>query len=439
MNQYMGPQSRRLQKILSTVATVQDSISYVGRRTHQRPFASSSPPSLPPSSPSSSVHLPGPTRKRLDVAIVGAPNAGKSQLLNVLTQSRVAAVSRKRHTTRTDILGARTMMDVNTQIVFKDTPGYMRLENAKEERLDRNLIVTAAAEMQDVDYTLLVVDAARALSDNYRHALVQLMVGAINSRGRIEEDDDDDLEDIDVKVIEESSGSTSSVDSDDIVSKDSLNIGRPKFAIVLNKVDLVEPKSDLIDLAMEIGGIADICLEDQFEKVNNRPLEFQDKLDLSPIVFYVSALKEDGTDDLLEHLVELATPCTSWAVPAGQTTNLTPEEQVQEIIREKIYRCCHREVPHSVQQVNRLFRKVPRGIVIHQDLVVFTKSHQRLVTGTAGRTLQRIQETTTRDLTKLFGCDVALQLHVKLGKNKQRSDGEDYRGGEVSRSVHYVD
>lgn len=157
-------------------------------------------------------------RKRLDVAIVGAPNAGKSQLLNVLTQTKIAAVSRKRHTTRTDVLGARTVG--NTQIVFKDTPGFLRLENAKEERLDRDLIITAAAEMQHVDYCLLVVDSARNLTDNYRHALVQLMVGALNSTGRIEEDIGDDEE--------------SEIEAE-VTNKDIGAHETSKFAIVLNK------------------------------------------------------------------------------------------------------------------------------------------------------------------------------------------------------------
>lgn len=354
-------------------------------------------------------------RKRLDVAIVGAPNAGKSQLLNALTQSPVAAVSRKRHTTRTDILGARTVS--NTQLVFKDTPGFMRLENAKEERLDRDLIATAAAELQHVDYTLLVVDSARRLTDIYRQALVQLMIGALQSRGRIEEDGDDYDYDDGMGHYNDGEGEESQQINDKYNrTSHSIDSG-PKFAIVLNKTDLVQSKSTLLDVAMDVGGMADLCLQDQFQKYN-RTLSFDARLELSPIVFYVSALKEEGTDDIVDHLVSLATSCRSWAVSPGQSTTLTPLEQVQEIIREKIYRTCHREVPHSVRQMNRMFRKVKQGLVIHQDLVVFTKSHQRLVQGTGGRTLQRIQESARRDLEKAFGCTVALQLHVKLNKSK---------------------
>jgi len=189
----------------------------------------------------------------------------------------------------------------------------------------------------------------------------------------------------------------------------------------LNKVDLVKPKSLLLDLAMEIGDLADECIVDRF---GGKP-DFETLMKVSPITFYTSALKEVGTNDLLEYLLNMATPCREWVVEEGQSTTMDPEDQVQELIREKIYRCLHREVPHSIRQVNRLFRRLPHGIIIHQDLVVFKKSHQKLVHGTAGRTLQRIQDSATRDLTKLFGCDVLLHLNVKLNKSKQHRDPQE--------------
>ena len=110
-------------------------------------------------------------------------------------------------------------------------------------------------------------------------------------------------------------------------------------------MDLVDPKSQLIDLAMEIGEAADACLVDFFSKDASEPegMEFEQLLNIAPVVFYVSALEEEGVDDLLEHLLERATPCTSWPVEAGKSTNMTKPEQVQEMIREKIYRCLHRE------------------------------------------------------------------------------------------------
>jgi GTPase len=362
-------------------------------------------------------------RRRLDVAIVGAPNAGKSQLLNVMTGSTVAAVSRKRHTTRLGIMAVRTVD--NTQLVFKDTPGFLKLENAKEERLDPDLIATAASEVRDVDFTLLVVDAARALTDNYRQALVSLMLYAVHSQGRVEEEDydlnDDDKED--------EEGASSKVKKD--TQRDGLEQHhKPKFAIVLNKVDLVKPKSKLLDMALDIGSMADECLRVQYR---HQPIiankdgieELEQELDditlqmIAPMFFYVSAKDQDGTEDLVHHLLDLATPSRVWPLSATESTDMSPQERVQEIIREKLYRCLHREVPHSIQQINRVFRRVEGGMVIHQDLIVFTKSHQKLVRGNAGRTLERIHESAVRDLKELFQCDVTLRLHVKLNRSNQ--------------------
>lgn len=328
----------------------------------------------------------------MDVAIVGAPNSGKSQLLNVITGSTVSAVSRKRHTTRDEVLGVKTMDD--TQIVFRDTPGYLTASGAIEEKLDDLLVRNAVSDLNDVDYTLLIVDAAKNQTERDRHALIQLMLYAMKSSGRIEED-----------YVEDS-----------LSEKETVRIqNHAKYAIVLNKVDLVQPKEKLLDLAMEIGEIADACLADQTGELP----DFDTLLELSPVFFYTSALKETGISDLVNHLLKLATPCRVWAVDDSEKSTVMDDlDRVQEVIREKIYRQLHREIPHSITQINRLYKRVPQGVVIHQDLVVLKKSHQKIVNG---RSLQRIEDAARRDLTKMFGCDVVLQLKVKITSKQQRS------------------
>lgn len=94
------------------------------------------------------------TEKRiLEVALVGAPNAGKSQLLNCMVQSKVSAVSRKRHTTRTDILGVRNIGPV--QLVFIDTPGFLtQFSSKKDERMNRELVTRARSSLWSCDYSL---------------------------------------------------------------------------------------------------------------------------------------------------------------------------------------------------------------------------------------------------------------------------------------------
>ena len=378
-------------------------------------------------------------RRRLDVAIVGLPNAGKSQLLNVLTKAPVAAVSRKRHTTREGILGARTVRDPNdveTQLLFVDTPGFLRFNFANRERLNRNLRTTAQQEMRDVDFTLIVVDAARIMREEVKASLVDLMLQALMAEGRLEtptmtDDEDEDVDALDEK-LSSSSSSSSSDDEDNknaVKKEEDLFLPYQKFGVVLNKVDLVNPKEKLIQIAMEIGALAQHCItyQGKTDSEKEKRLEVSEDvlMQVMPTFFYTDARSDEGVDDVLDFLVQKATPAKFFEVPPGQATIMEPEDHAEEIIREKLYRCLHKEVPYNIRQENRLFR-VGRdkdgklGVAIHQDILVRTKSHKQLVQGTGYRTLDRIHETATRALENLWGCKVALHLHVKLVTSKTR-------------------
>lgn len=93
------------------------------------------------------------------VAVLGAPNAGKSTLVNTLVGTKVAIVSRKVQTTRTTIKGI--VVAGQSQIVFIDTPGIFR----PKRRLDRAMVGAAWTGAQDADAIVLVVDAAKAVDD----------------------------------------------------------------------------------------------------------------------------------------------------------------------------------------------------------------------------------------------------------------------------------
>src|SRR5438067_2948058 len=86
-------------------------------------------------------------------AIIGAPNAGKSTLVNALVGSKVAIVSPKVQTTRMPVRGIA--MAGETQIVFVDTPGIFR----PRRRLDRAMVTSAWAGAEEADAVLLIVDA----------------------------------------------------------------------------------------------------------------------------------------------------------------------------------------------------------------------------------------------------------------------------------------
>jgi len=96
------------------------------------------------------------------VAIVGAPNAGKSTLLNRMAGAKLAIVSPKAQTTRFRVLGI--LVRNETQILLVDTPGIFR----PKRKLDRAMVAAAWTGAQDADVSLLLVDARAGLTADVR-------------------------------------------------------------------------------------------------------------------------------------------------------------------------------------------------------------------------------------------------------------------------------
>lgn len=105
------------------------------------------------------------------VALLGAPNVGKSTLLNALVGAKVAIVSPKPQTTRSRIAGI--VMEGETQIVLVDVPGIFQ----PRRRLDRAMVASAWQGAQEADLVLLVVDAQRP-EDGETWAIVEKLKAA---------------------------------------------------------------------------------------------------------------------------------------------------------------------------------------------------------------------------------------------------------------------
>lgn len=103
------------------------------------------------------MSAPGPTRCGF-YAVIGAPNAGKSALVNALVGTKVSIVTQKAQTTRTRIRGIAVVGAA--QLVFIDTPGIF----TPRRRLDRAMVAAAFEALDGADDALFVVDAAAALS-----------------------------------------------------------------------------------------------------------------------------------------------------------------------------------------------------------------------------------------------------------------------------------
>ena len=133
------------------------------------------------------------------VALIGAPNAGKSTLINALVGAKVSIVSRKAQTTRSLVRGIA--LEGGAQIIFVDTPGIF----APRRRLDRAMVTSAWGGAGDADVVALLVDARHGL-DAATSAILERMTAL-----------------------------------------------KQKKILVINKIDLVE-KTELLALAEKING-----------------------------------------------------------------------------------------------------------------------------------------------------------------------------------------
>ncbi|EFJ32506.1 hypothetical protein SELMODRAFT_64762, partial [Selaginella moellendorffii] len=146
------------------------------------------------------------------VGIIGAPNAGKSSLLNFMVGTKVSAVSRKTNTTRNEILGVLTEND--TQVLFYDTPGLMMRWKGQAVRRDvKSRVQSAWMVTGHCEVLIVLVDAHR----------------------QIERPDQR------VRKLIEKLGE----------KKDP----KQKRILCLNKVDLIRQKRELVPLAQEFGSL----------------------------------------------------------------------------------------------------------------------------------------------------------------------------------------
>src|ERR1700732_5011853 len=93
------------------------------------------------------------------IALIGAPNVGKSTLINAIVGAKVAIVSHKVQTTRTLLRGIATQADA--QLVFIDTPGIFQ----PRRRLDRAMVAGAWTGAGDADVVGAMIDAKRGLDE----------------------------------------------------------------------------------------------------------------------------------------------------------------------------------------------------------------------------------------------------------------------------------
>jgi GTP-binding protein Era len=135
----------------------------------------------------------------------------------------------------------------------------------------------------------------------------------------------------------------------------------------------------------------------------------------------ISALKNDGTDNLLQELINLL-PIGPRLYPEDIPTDATERFIVSEIIREKIFLLTGQEIPYATAVLVDSFKEDDeRGLItIHATIFVEKSSQKSIIIGKKGSKLQEIGKISRLDIEKLLAQRVLLKLWVKVHKNWTR-------------------
>ncbi len=290
------------------------------------------------------------------VAVIGAPNAGKSTLVNALVGEKISIVTHKIQTTRFQIRGIAIIED--TQIILVDTPGIFD----PKQRLDRSMVHAAWTGAADSDAIVHVVDA---------FSYYQVM-----SNGKLNPQD-----------------KKSAVDTDRVVAGLQKSKRKKPTILALNKIDLL-PREHLLELITHF-----------------------DKTEVFDDVFLISALEGNDVQKLGKHLADIM-PIGPFLYPADQSADIPSRLLAAEITREKLFLRLHNELPYASHvETEKWTRQRDGSLRIEQIIYVRRKSQKPIVLGKNGQTIKNIGQMARANMREVFGTNVHLFLFVKVREN----------------------
>ncbi|KAM4795105.1 GTPase Era, mitochondrial [Rhinophrynus dorsalis] len=370
--------------------------------------------------------------KILRVAIIGAPNAGKSTLSNQLLGRKVFPVSKKVHTTRCQAQGVIT--DGETQLILLDTPGVISAAKAQRHHLEKSLLQDPWDSLKSADVVLVLVDVSDKWTRSALHLevrkclfqnshipsiLVMNKVDLVKQKGILLEITNQLTE----GIVNRKKAVVKS-----IIKPSSRKESNPRHQL-RQEMDVKSPKQEPIEnleqaesstkgevVTQSPQGSVDIVDSEAERKRALKELKDQKGWPHFQEVFMLSAMNGEEMQTLKRYLLTLAKP-GEWEYHSDIVTTQSPQEICNNIIREKLLEYLPQEIPYSVTQVTELWEEGPSGeLVILQNLLVEKENHMKLVIGRGGLLISKIAEEAGQDLMNVFLCDVRLRLSVKVKK-----------------------
>lgn len=311
--------------------------------------------------------------KHINIAIIGAPNVGKSTFLNSFLGQKISIVTHKKQTTRNIIPGIK-IID-NIQFIFSDTPGIFSAKRG----VDKFIIKTALLSIKNADIVLLILDVYKEIDEKIKEILTNLLKQ------------------------------------------------KKKFVIAINKCDDLENqavKDKFNQLTSEINELQRSI--NQFSMQNDTKTASDDtKMECDAImspstipgleIFPISALYNDF-QNLIDHLKKYAIK-DDFLYSEDEITTLPLRFLAEEITREKILLNIHDEIPYNLIIETEKFEEKNEEMKIWQVIKVISESHKKIILGSNGNKIKRIGQQSRMELEKIFGMKFHLFLHIKIRSN----------------------
>ena len=311
------------------------------------------------------------------VAVIGRPNVGKSTLMNQLVGQKVAIVSPKPQTTRSRILGILTREDA--QVIFVDTPGLHR----PRHKLGKAMVAAATRAIPDADVVLFVTDVSVQPTKEDR-----MIAGLVKEHTR------------------------------------------SPVILVLNKMDLL-PAEKVKPHTQSYWELVPDLLPPPVGEACPEPTEG------GRGGGWIMTIATRGVNlDKLLALIVAALPEGPRYYPGTQVTDQTEREIAAELVREQVLRHTRQEVPHAVAVVVEEFKERENDVVyVAANIFVERDSQKGIIIGRRGQMLRRIGAAARREIERMTGGQVYLDLWVKVRKGWRRDEKELRRLGYDVRSL----
>lgn len=318
------------------------------------------------------------SQKSIKVAIIGAPNAGKSSFINTITNHRICPTSRRVHTTLAQSTNIRN--DDNTQMILYDTPGLTTVKENKKYNLGDRFLRETNSSIGNADLIAVIHDVANSYTRNVLHPTV--------------------LETL-------------------ITHKTVPSI------LIMNKIDMIRSKRILLSLVDILTEGTLMCKqyrympwrgrEDKFLIDMKRPVKYKnDKSAGWPYfseVFMVSSLNGDGINRVAAYIAGQSVE-RPWQFPDYQFTDQRAEDLILNNVRAVLLDFLPEEIPYQLNCEMELFEVKNKRIIAYVNIHAKHPRIERVICGLNNQRLNQISEVVASNIIQLYNLNVQIVLSV---------------------------